>query len=209
MISEIVGVLGDVLGMVTSAGASNEYADELDKLRDEQKISRAAKKAESIYREQATQGLPGYESMREEIQGQTPMTLGQAQDWLTSGGVADFLAKSQASTNQQLRQLSQANEQTKMQNQTNYAQFMGGPMAAMEASVLQNQTQLGAASAYMDYDKSAKQTDYWQSMFGRFGGMADQDWSDLAALFSKKSVLDGSDGMPKPGPADGYVGITS
>ena len=55
MISEIVGVLGDVLGMVTSAGASNEYADELDKLRDEQKISRAAKKAESIYREQATQ----------------------------------------------------------------------------------------------------------------------------------------------------------
>jgi len=186
MLGTILSLVPSIIGLFSSNKASDEYKAELDKIRSEQKISEASLQAKQILAEQATRGLPGYETMKEDINTQTPTTLNEAKDWLTSGGVVDFLARSSAATNKQLRQLDAANEQQKMANINAYAGYLGGPMAAQESDLAARQTQLGIASAYTGAEKAATQNKYMFGMGNALAGIADKDLYELIALLSGK-----------------------
>ena len=191
MISEILGVIGDVVGMIGSNNASADYSAKLREAAEKQRVSRSAKEAERILAENATRGLAGYETMKTDINSQTPTTLNAAKDWLTSGGVVDFLAQSQAATNKQLRELDSLNEAKRFDNEKLLAGYLGGPMAEYENQALVDKTQLQLGADASDYGAAGKRNDYINSIFGQLGVLGDTDWSKIVALLSKgENTLD-------------------
>lgn len=213
MLGTILSLIPSIIGLFSSNEASDEYRAELEKIRSQQKISGAARQAQQLYAEKATQGMPGYETLKQETQSRQAESVREAQDWLTGGGVVDFLARSSAATNQQLRQLDIANEQQKMANIGAYAGYLGGPMAGYETDLAGRQTQLGIASAYTGAEKSATQSKYMFGMGNALAGIADEDLYQLIALLSGegkyKYQLDigkGKDYGITPGPTSNPYG---
>lgn len=190
MISEILGLITDVIGMASSNKSSNDYNKRLEEIKNQQnqqKTSDSALQAKAILGENAGRGLAGYETIKEDINNQLPTTLGAAKDWLTGGGVVDFLSRSQASTNQQLRALNAENEQTRQNNLQMYANYLGGPMASQENRLLENQSQIGIGQAVNVADRNANNMQYINAMTGQLGEIGDTDWSNLIALLSKSN----------------------
>ena len=187
MVGEIIGAITDIIGMVSSNNATNDYNKRLEEIKNQQKISDSALQAKQILAENAGRGLAGYEPMKEDINNQLPTTLGAAKDWLTGGGVMDFLSRSQASTNQQLRALNAENEQARQNNMQMYANYLGGAMANQENRLLENQSQIGIGQAVNEADKKANAMGYVNGLAGQLGQLGDTDWSKLISLFSKSS----------------------
>lgn len=187
MISEILSALGSIIGGFTANNASNQYNGALEGIKKMQKIPDSALQAKAILAENAGRGLAGYETMKEDINNQLPTTLGAAKDWLTGGGVVDFLSRSQASTNQQLRALNAENEQARQNNLQMYANYLGGPMASQENRLLENQSQIGIAQAVNNADRADTTLNYMNSATGQLGKIGDTDWSNLIALLSKSN----------------------
>jgi len=187
MISEILGLITDVIGMASSNNATNDYNKRLEEIKNQQKISDSALQAKAILGENAGRGLAGYETMKEDINNQLPTTLGAAKDWLTGGGVVDFLSRSQASTNQQLRDLNAKDEKARRDNMEMYASYLGGPMASQENRLLENQSQIGIGQAVNVADKNWRNMLYTNAMTDQLGGIGDTDWVKLIALLSKNT----------------------
>lgn len=187
MISEILSLITNAIGMASSNNATNDYNKRLEEIKNQQKISDSALQAKQILAENAGRGLAGYETMKEDINNQLPTTLGSAKDWLTGGGVVDFLSRSQASTNQQLRDLNAKDEKTRQNNLQMYANYLGGPMASQENRLLENQSQIGIGQAVNVADKNWRNMLYTNAMTDQLGGIGDTDWVKLIALLSKNT----------------------
>ena len=187
MLGTILSLIPSIIGLFSSSKASDEYQAELEKIRGEQKISASAEQAKQRMAELTT-SVPGYETARQEILSREAETLNQAKDWLTGGGVVDFLAKSSAATNQQLRQLEREKLDQLQKQEYAYANFLGGPMAGYETDLAGRQTQLGIASAYTGAEKSATQSKYMFGMGNALAGIADEDLYQLIALLSGKGT---------------------
>lgn len=185
MISEILGIANTLLGMLNSNESHDQYGQQLEALKKQQQVSASAQRAANIYGALASQGLPGYESMREDVQNQLPTTLGEAQDFLTSGSAVDFIARSKAETDKQLWGLNMANAQSKQDNMGRYAAFLGGPMAQYEQMALGNQTDIGLMEAQNMMNKNSLQNDYMTSLTKAAGSGLDANWAKIAALLSK------------------------
>ena len=187
MISEILSLITNAIGMASSNNATNDYNKRLEEIKNQQKISDSALQAKQILAENAGRGLAGYETMKEDINNQLPTTLGAAKDWLTGGGVVDFLSRSQASTNQQLRDLNAKDEKARQNNLQMYANYLGGPMASQENRLLENQSQIGIGQAVNVADKNWRNMLYTNAMTDQLGGIGDTDWVKLIALLSKNT----------------------
>ncbi len=187
MISEILGLITDIIGMGVSNKATNDYNQRLEEVKNQQKISDSALQAKAILAENAGRGLAGYETMKEDINNQLPTTLGAAKDWLTGGGVVDFLSRSQASTAQQLRDLNAKNEQTRRDNLELFANYLSGTMANQENRLLENQSQIGIGQAVNVADSNWRNMRYTNAMTGQLGSIGDTDWLKLIGLLSKNT----------------------
>lgn len=187
MLSEILSLITNAIGMASSNNATNDYNKRLEEIKNQQKISDSALQAKQILAENAGRGLAGYETMKEDINNQLPTTLGAAKDWLTGGGVVDFLSRSQASTNQQLRDLNAKDEKARQNNLQMYANYLGGPMASQENRLLENQSQIGIGQAVNVADKNWRNMLYANAMTDQLGGIGDTDWVKLIALLSKNT----------------------
>lgn len=187
MISEILSLITNAIGMASSNNATNDYNKRLEEIKNQQKISDSALQAKQILAENAGRGLAGYETMKEDINNQLPTTLGAAKDWLTGGGVVDFLSRSQASTNQQLRDLNAKDEKARQNNLQMYANYLGGPMASQENRLLENQSQIGIGQAVNVADKNWRNMLHTNAMTDQLGGIGDTDWVKLIALLSKNT----------------------
>jgi len=186
MVGEILGIANTVLGLLNSNKSHDENNANLEAIKQQQKVSAAAQQAKNIYAEQASRGLAGYETMKADINNQLPTTLGEAQDWLSGGGVVDFLTKQSAAQNSQLRNLDMANEQARNANMDAYARYLGGPMAAMEANVLGNKTDIGLLQGQNEMNKNSLQNDFMTSLTGTAGKFLDGNWAKIIALLSGK-----------------------
>lgn len=184
MIGEILSLIPSIIGLFGSNKSHDQYSDELNRLNEQQRLSRSALQAKSLLAENATRGLVGLNTMRENVNNQLPTTLNESKDWLTSGGAVDFLSRASAATNKQLLALDMANESAKQDNMKMYAGYLGGAMANREDQLLDNKTQLGVASAYNMADKSATQNKYMFGMGNALAGISDKDLSDIIALLS-------------------------
>jgi len=186
----ILGLVSNILGMFSSNKATDEFSSEMEKMAGRQRVPPAAIRGQNIMAETASMGLPGYETMKSDILSQIPMTLNQAKDYMTGGQVVDFLSKAQASTNQQLRQLSASDEAQKLNNRRMYAEYLGKTMAGWENNMTTNQNQILSDKAYMDFYGKGLQTNYTNSLLGSAGSLLDSDWSKIIALLSKNNTLD-------------------
>jgi len=187
MIGEILSLIPSIVGLFSSNSSHDEYSSDLEKIRAQQKLSNSALQAKSLYAENATRGLAGYETMKQDINNQLPTTLNESKDWLSGGGAVDFLARASANTNQQLRNLNNQNEQQKQNNQEMYAQYLGGTMASREDMLLQNQSQLDVAAGYNNVDKSATQNKIMGGVGNMLAGIADKDLASIIAGLSKSA----------------------
>lgn len=190
MIGSLLSLIPSIVGLFSSNSAHDEYSDSLQKIRNNQKLSPSALQAKSMLAENATRGMAGYETMREDIENRLPVTINENRDWLSSGAAVDFLVKSKAQTDQQLRQLNVANAQTKQKNMDTYAGFLGGTMARQENDLLQNQSQLDVAGAYNQVEKSATQNKIMGGVGNMLAGIGDEDISKLVAGLSKGNNWD-------------------
>jgi len=187
MLSEILSLITNAIGMASSNNATNDYNSALEGIKNQQKIPDSVLQAKAILGENAGRGLAGYETMKEDINNQLPTTLGAAKDWLTGGGVVDFLSRSQASTNQQLRDLNAKDEKARQNNLQMYANYLGGPMASQENRLLENQSQIGIGQAVNVADKNWRNMLHTNAMTDQLGGIGDTDWVKLIALLSKNT----------------------
>ena len=186
MIGEILSLIPSIIGLFNSNKSHDQYTDELNKIKDQQKLSQSALQAKSLLAENATRGMAGYETAKEDINNELPTTMNQAKDFLTGGGAVDYLAKASASRDKQLRDLGTENEAAKEKNMNIYASFLGGPMAGYENQLQEDKSQLGVAAGYNKADKAATENQYMFGMGNSLAKMSDKDLAALiAALFGK------------------------
>jgi len=184
MWSEIVGIIGDVIGSTKSKGASEDYQDRLQGILGEQK-NQNLEDAKRLFADLSMKGLPGVETMRERLRMRLPETINQATDWLSGPMFVDFLAQNKANVDEQLQILDEKDSLMKLQNKTQQAAFLGGPAAQIENQLLSNKNWLNVMSAYLPYQQAGVQNDYLQNILGTAGGLIDMDWSKMIALLSK------------------------
>lgn len=185
MWSTILSLIPTIAGLFSSNKANDDYQANLDKIKADQRLSQSALQAKALLGENATRGLAGYDTMKEDILSTTPTTLNESRDFLSGSGVVDFLAKSKAMTDQQLRQLNAANEQQKQTNMNTYANYLGGVMANREDSLMQGNNLIELAKGQMDYNQAGTNNKLLGNITGTVGGIADLDWKKIIALLSK------------------------
>lgn len=184
MWSTILSLIPSVISMFSSNNAENDYQQRLTELRDKQRLSQSALQAKSLLAENATRGLAGYETMKYDIENRLPETIAANRDWLSSGAAVDFLVKSKAETDRQLRSLATANEQQRDNNMSMYANYLGTTMANREDNLLGNQSDIDIAKGQLGYNQSATNAKQWGNLIGSVGDIADMDWQKLLALLS-------------------------
>lgn len=189
MIGAILSAIPAIIGMFNSSSANDDYQGKLSAIMDKQRLSSSALQAKSLLAENASRGLPGYETAKEDIYSQMPMSLNAAKDWLTSGGVVDFLAKAGASTSQQLRNLNAANDQARQNNMLTYANYLGSTMAGEENRLAGTMAQLGLMGANADVYAAAAQNNLLTGLIDNLGQGTTTDLSSLIALLSKNKQI--------------------
>ena len=184
MWSTLLSLIPSVISMFSSNSAEDDYQKKLSAIRNNQALSQSALQAKSLLAENATRGLAGYETMKSDIENRLPETIAENRDWLSSGEAVDFLVKSKAETDRQLRSLATANEQQKQNNMKMYADYLGTNMANREDFMRNNQADIDIAKAQLGYNQAATNSKQWGNLIGSVGNIADMDWEKLLALFS-------------------------
>jgi hypothetical protein len=191
MISEILGVVDQVIGMINANEAQGKYRQTLDELARHQGVPESARLAQEIYRSKASSGLAGKEKMEENILSMYPETMNEAKAWLTGPGASDYIARTSAAVNKQLRDLEVLDEQALERNIKQYAEFMGNTLGGYEERALDRSTNLQAMSANAAFAGANTSSDYLSGILGNIGSLGDSDWSKIIALLSKsKSTED-------------------
>ncbi len=170
-------ILDSILSIVNgilSSGASEDYANQLGEIKENQKVSEATKEGEAIYQQMSHYGLPGYETEKAEIDTQIPTTLNQIKDYVSSGSLFDTISNLSANVAKQKRQLSAANEAALIENKRNYANYLGGVSGPQEMGVQDKQTQLAIAQAY-------------EKLLGKQSGMT---WANTGVGGLEKGISD-------------------
>ena len=185
-------MIPSIVSMFSSAGAHDAYSNDLTNLQKQQKLSGSDILARNMLAENANRGLAGYETTKEDINNQLPETIGESKDWMNGSNVVDFLSKSKATTDKQLRDLNIQNEAQRNKNQDTYATFLSS-LGAKEQQLLANRTALGENIALNNADKSNSFVNGLTNLVGGVGKAGDMDWTKLIALMSKQQGAGGID----------------
>jgi hypothetical protein len=181
----IIGLLASIIGGAVSSSAHEDYADELQAQIDRQRMSPGIAQAEEIYREMAGRGLPYYEQQMAEIDTSVPTTLNQLRDYAQGGNLIDVMTNLYSRSQQQKRQLAYANEQQRLQNERQLAQFLGQVKAPAQQGVLATQTALSLAKAQEGMQKT-----YDSLAFAQSGAESLNIEDDLIRLLGSTDLSD-------------------
>lgn len=186
MIGALLSAIPSVISLLNSDSAADEYKSAVQAAKENQRLSPAMLKAQSMMAENATRGLAGYEGMKEDINASLPTTMNQAKDWLSGAGAIDFLAKAKAAQDADIRKLNYANAQQRQANEAAYAGFMSGPMATEENRLNSTLTGLDMNAANADVYSSAAENNIWMTLANNLGKGTTEDASNFISLLSKK-----------------------
>lgn len=184
MIGTIISLLPTIASMFASDSANDKYQSSLSEMQRNNRLSPYALQAKNLLAENATRGLAGYDTYRNEIEQSVPVTLNQWRDALTSGQAVDWLARSRAEADRQLRSLNAQDAQARDRNTMAYAQGLTGLAQMDDANNLENMA-LGMNMANANVSNAAQKNAALGSLSNTFSGLADEDWSKLVALFSR------------------------
>lgn len=189
-----MGLISSIVNGIVSSSAHDKTTDELNRMASDVRVPEAVRRGEAILREQAGQGLPGYEQQMDEIDSSIPLTLNQAKDYVSSGGLIDALSKMYAQGNKAKRELSWQNDKMIMESKNRLAEYLGRTVGGYEneADRVRRELQLGGISE----DKSKA----YDQMFGVNTGIN----SLISGLGGEKGILEmilNSDGKSATTPA--------
>lgn len=184
-IGALISLIPTIASLFASNKGHNQYGKDLEAIRKAQQPSQAMLQARSLYAENATRGLPGYETYKQDIENTIPETLNQSKDWLTGNGAIELLGSARARADQQIRQLNAANDQARMGNMDAYGRFLSGPMAADEINLRNTVNELAVGQAYNKADKGAAGSNIMGQFSNTLSKLSDEDLSKLIALLSK------------------------
>ena len=187
MIGEIIGAIGSIVNMINSSSSGEKTQEEIDALRKKNTIPPALLQALGMAGEQATRGLAGYETMQEDTKSELPTTLNQIRDMAGSGALTDVLTQLYTKQNKSLRDLSISNEQAKMANKKNLQDLLSGDMARAQNTQLSTDMSLALSQIAGRQQGKKDQMAYISELLGAVGGVANSDWSDIIAGFSKQN----------------------
>lgn len=174
-IQAALGLAGGAVGM----WQHNKYANLLE----DQNLTMpdAMGKAESIYGGLASQGLQGYDTIQQNIESRMPSTINLAKETVDSpSALIDLLAKTNAESAAQTRQLGVQDAQAKSYNQNVLGDFLSRAKAPMEMQLQQFEIQ-------KKLDAERERMLGWSELFGSavgagnigmqyFGNLANQDY---------------------------------
>jgi len=123
--SGVFSLGSSIFSGITNAIAHSRTDRELSDMRNKLKMPDSVFKEDAILEDQSERGLSDYETRQQEIETQIPQNLNQVKDFLTGGGLIDYLSKATAHRDQQLRELAGINEAKKTENKNRYATFLG------------------------------------------------------------------------------------
>ena len=186
MLEAILGILGTAASWINSSQANKNMQSTLGQIKSQNVIPPSLIEGKNILEEQATTGLPGYETMKEEEETQFPDTINRVKDSVTSGDLMKLVMNLYTKQNQNLRTLSISDAEAKMENRQRLATYLSGPMAEAEEGQLSNLMNLEMAGALSKQESASQSNQYLTNILKGAGKVGDTDWSDLIAGLSTK-----------------------
>lgn len=125
MVGALLGLVSSIIGGAMSSFSHDETQSQLSEMVRKTTVPESVRRGEAILREQANTGLPGYEEQLSEIDSSIPMTLNQAKDYISSGGLVESLSKMYSQSNAAKRELGRANDAAITANKDKLARYLG------------------------------------------------------------------------------------
>ena len=188
MVGAFLSLVPTIASLFASNKGHNEYGQDLNTLRQNQRLPESLLRANNLYAENATRGLPGYENYRQDIENTIPETINQSKDFLTGNGAIELLGNARARADKQIRDLNAANATAQQQNMDQYGRFLSDRMAWGETNLQNNMNELSVASAYNKADKAASSNNILGQFSNSLAKMSDEDLSKLIAELSKNKT---------------------
>lgn len=132
MIGALLGLISSIVGGAISSASHDETQSKLAEMVSNTRVPESVRRGEAILRENANTGLPGYQEQLSEIDSSIPMTLNQAKDYISGGGLVDALSKMYTQSNAAKRQLGRENDAAILANKNRLAQYLGTVSAGYE-----------------------------------------------------------------------------
>jgi hypothetical protein len=166
-----VVALGLASGVLSAGGGifskikHDEYADYLRSMN--LQVPDSVYSAENIYRDMASKGLPGKDTIEADIQSQMARTMGLGKEVVDNpSALLDLLAKSSEGATANLRQLGVQDASAQMQNEAMLANFLSSVKAPTELNVNQFNMQKDIAA------KSEEMAGYKELLNGLSSGLS-------------------------------------
>lgn len=141
----LISAIPQIVGGVVANKAHKKQADLLDGMKLD--MPTGVTDAEQILRDNANQGLPGYDKYKGDIMGSMAQGLSAYKDVIDNpAAILGALSSSQTNMNDALSELSIKDALTKLQNEQSLAGFLGGTKANTQMQIDQygDQMKIGA-----------------------------------------------------------------
>jgi len=186
--ANLMSIFSDIVNTVGSINTHDKYAQQLTDIEKNLKVPASAIIAQNILKSLTNQGIAGIEGEKGDIASKGVVTLNNAKDFLTSGGMLDFLSKSTAMQMEEERKLNTENAQQEQANIEKYAGYMGTTMANFQQNLADKKTQLKADIAGVEADKSASIYKNLSDITGVVGGYVGKGMDDTKTAQTLKNA---------------------
>ncbi len=160
-----IATVPKIVGGIFGKSQHNKYADMLMGL--EKTMPESILRAEGLYEEQATQGLPGFESIKSDIEGTMSSTVAAGKQVIDSpSALLGLLAELSANVAGGVRKLGVEDEMARLRNKMMLAQFLTSAKAPAEMRIedFDIDKQIGAEKERMTGSAAL-----WQEITGGIG----------------------------------------
>lgn len=168
--------IANLIGGISANKKHKEYAKMLQGL--SMTMPTAITDAETLYKGNASQGLPGYETYMADIESLLPSTVNVGREVVDNPSqLLDMVAKASATAGSKIRDLGIEDADAKLKNEVALANFLSSVKAPMQNDIQMFDIQKKVAG---QQEKMAGAAELWKGI-GNFGGTLD---SAATAIFS-------------------------
>lgn len=188
----VTGLLSTLVGAGSGLLANKSHRDFADYLNDQKfTMPTAMDSAESEFRNIASKGLPGKETIEDDIQSQVARSIGLGKQVADSpSALLDLLSKSNEMATSNLRQLGIQDASAQLGNRMQLAEFLSRAKAPMEAMIDDKNINLGISA---ERERMMGTQELIQGITGGLGGLAQGVSSHMLDkyLTDKNDILKG------------------
>lgn len=204
-IDAVLGIIESIAGEVNQSQEKSRTLKELANIQQSNLVAQGVYGGEKIMADRATEGLAGYEGMREEVQSELPATYEGIKGSVMDGTFIDWIGKYWAKQNQALRELSYKNAQEKDVHKKEYATYLGSTVGGAQRDVNTTNMQLALAKMATEQQANKGSMSYLNQLFGDFGNLL-KSTGDSSQTNNKDQITSGGS-TENTGGADWMTGL--